>query len=136
MHRPHRGSFLITWLWWSEVGGGACVPASLETITIGETVLSRLSPPGHQTDSSLKHTSSLSVRKAYLYVLKLQPEGETSGLHRPTGYTGALRKHRPGNAILMLSPHLAIVCWYLLEKTLYTYLEPWFQGEIGVAPHT
>ena len=73
------------------VARGACVPGSHRTIAMGEAVLCRLSPPGHHIDSSLKHTPSLSVRKSYLHVLELHPEGETSGLHIPTGYAGALR---------------------------------------------
>ena len=50
------------------------------SVTIRKTVLGRLLPPGHSTHNRLKHTPSLSVKKAYLLVLELQPEGQVSGL--------------------------------------------------------
>ena len=59
---------------------GTCIPGSQGTVTIGETVLARLPPPGHCTDHRLKLLPSLSVKEAYLLILGLQPEGQALGL--------------------------------------------------------
>ena len=44
------------------------------------TVLGWLPTLGHNTDSQLKHTLSLSVKEAYLLFLELQPKGPASAL--------------------------------------------------------
>ena len=49
----------------------ACIHGSQETVTNEETVLGWLPHPVHSTDSRLKHTPSLYVKKAYLIVLGL-----------------------------------------------------------------
>lgn len=50
----------------------AGTPELQETVTIGKTVLGGLQHPGHREK---KYTTSLSVKKAYLLTLELQPEG-------------------------------------------------------------
>lgn len=55
------------------VARGTCIPESHGIVTIRETVLGRLPPPGHYTGSKLKLTSSLFVKEAYLLILGLQP---------------------------------------------------------------
>lgn len=45
---------------------GTCVPGSHGTVTIRGTILGRLPPPGHCTDSKLKHDPSLPLKDAYL----------------------------------------------------------------------
>ena len=62
------------------VASGACIPESHGTVTMRETVLGRLPPTRHCTDSRLKHTSSFSVREASLLVLELQSQGQMSYL--------------------------------------------------------
>lgn len=57
----------------------AIIPKSLGKIT-REAVIGRLQPPGHWTDSKLKHNFSLSVKKSYLFVLELCLEGQASSL--------------------------------------------------------
>lgn len=64
---PHSGHSLTAWCWWP---GGACGRGT-NGMTIRETDFGRLSLPGYCTDSSLKHSPSLSVKQAYLLVLKL-----------------------------------------------------------------
>lgn len=49
-------------------------------LTFRETVLGRLSLPGHCKDRRLKHTISLSKKEAYLLVQDLWPEGQDSDL--------------------------------------------------------
>lgn len=48
---------------------------------IGDSILARLLPPGDCKDSGLKHTPSVSVKEAYLFVQE-EPwlEGHVSGL--------------------------------------------------------
>lgn len=53
---------------------GTCVPGSRGTIPIAEMVLARLAPPGHSTDSWLKHSPSPSVKQASLLIPELWPE--------------------------------------------------------------
>lgn len=48
-----------------------CIPETHRTRTIGETILDRLQPPGHCTDSRMKHNSNPSVKEAYLLLLEL-----------------------------------------------------------------
>lgn len=79
---------------------GACVPGSIRTITIKETVLDRLPPKG-LLDDWLKHTSSLSVKEDYLFVLELQPEGQDSGSAHTLG--PFLREYKLMDAIFVLS---------------------------------
>ena len=50
-------------------------PGPLGTIKSGKIVLSRLSHPGHCTDSRLKHTPSLLMKRVHSLVLEFQPEG-------------------------------------------------------------
>ena len=59
-----------------------CFPGSHGVTTIWESVLGRLPPPGHCTESRRKpHPHPhLSVEEAYLPVLGLQPERQPSGL--------------------------------------------------------
>lgn len=52
-------------------------PHGIETIR--EIILGKLPFPGHSTESRLKHPQ-LPVKKTYLLVLKLQTEGQASGL--------------------------------------------------------
>lgn len=47
---------------------GSCIPGSHGTRTIRDSVLGRLLPSGHCTDSRLKHTPSLAEKEAYLLV--------------------------------------------------------------------
>ena len=63
---------LAPWVLWLpclvlEAGAVGCVPGYHRTVTIGETVLGRLPPPGHCTEDW--HTPSLSVEEVYLLVL-------------------------------------------------------------------
>lgn len=51
----------------------AYLPGSHGTATSGGTVLDRVPHPGYCTDSIVKHTSSLSVKEAYVFVLELWP---------------------------------------------------------------
>lgn len=57
----------------SLVDRGICIPESHSTVTIRETILVRLSPPGHCTDSRLEYTTNLSLKEAYLLILELGP---------------------------------------------------------------
>lgn len=52
------------------VARGASVLRPSEIITSRDIIFGRLPPPGHCTDSKLKHTPSLSVKKDYLLVLQ------------------------------------------------------------------
>ena len=58
----------------------AYISGSQGTVTIRDTVFGSLPLPGHYTDHSLKHTSSLHMIKACLFVLDLHPEEQTSDL--------------------------------------------------------
>lgn len=49
------------------VATGAHLPGFHRTVTIEERILGRLSPPGHCTDRSLKHTFGLSVKEVFTY---------------------------------------------------------------------
>ena len=73
---PPREHSLIPWLWrlW------ACVPGSHRTVTIRDSVLGRLPPPGCCTDSRQKHIYSLSEKEAYLLVQNLWPVEQASSL--------------------------------------------------------
>ena len=73
---PPREHFLIAWLW----SPWACVSGSHGTVTIKDSILGRLPPPGHCTDSWLKHILSLSEKEACLHIQKLWPVGQASGL--------------------------------------------------------
>lgn len=53
---------------------------SCGTIIIRETVLGRRLPPGQCTDSTLKHTHSISMKEVYLLLLEQQAERQASGL--------------------------------------------------------
>lgn len=59
-----------------DAGGRAAgVLGSPRIATTGETDCGRLPPPGHCTDSRLKHTPSLLVKRVHSLVLEFQPEG-------------------------------------------------------------
>ena len=78
-----QGTPFITWLWWlggggEHVCGGGCILAAYGTVA--ETFLDRLPSPWHYADSELRHTPQSFCKKASLLVLKLWPEGQTSGL--------------------------------------------------------
>lgn len=95
-------------------GQGLCVPGLHGTIIIGETVIHRLLPPGHCTNSKLKPILSLSVKEAYFIVLELKPEKQASG-------SGTLREHSLKDNIFTLC--LAPSHLYLPERSLYPCLE-------------
>lgn len=76
----------------------ACVPGSHETVTIVETVLSRLPHPGHRTDTRLKHSPRLSVKEAYLLVPEFDHRSRLQDWHTSKGYRRALREYRLGNS--------------------------------------
>ena len=104
---------------------GACNPGSHRTVTIRETVLSTLPPPGHSTESRLKHSFSLSVKEAYPLVQELQPEGQPPGLAHTDGPTpGALKEWRPAETIFVFSRCLAPAHRYLPERNLFPCLAP------------
>lgn len=94
-----RGFPLITRLWWPR---GAYVLGSHRMIRIGERVLDRLPPPGHCTDSRVKHTPSFSGR-ADLLVL----EGQAVVWHTPGASRSALREDRLVGAIS--APSLCLI---------------------------
>lgn len=103
-------------------GRGACVIGSHRGVTIRETVFGRLPPPGHCTDTRLRHTPILFVKKAYCpgafacgagfrFATSLEAMG------------GPIRENRLEDAIFMLSLVLAAAHWYLPERSLYNCLE-------------
>lgn len=109
-----------------QVSTRACIPVSHRTVTIEGTVLSRLPPPENHTDSQLNHTLSPPVKRLinlpWTYSLR-------SGLHvcqTSRGYKGALREHKPANAILALSFGLTTMHQYLPERSLYIFVDPRF----------
>lgn len=57
----------------------SCISGPHGTETIGKIVLIMMIPKGHCTDSRLKHIPSVSLKRAYLLVLELKPEGQVSG---------------------------------------------------------
>ena len=67
---------------------GACVFGLHGSETV-VTVLGRLPPPGHGTDSRMKQITSFSMKKAYLLVLKIQPE-KYQAYNTSRGYHNAL----------------------------------------------
>ena len=77
VHNPQRGIPLECLALGSR---GDCVSGPCGSETIRETVLGRVSSPGHFIQSRLKHASSLTVKNAYLLVLVHQPEGQASDL--------------------------------------------------------
>lgn len=62
------------------VGKEVCIPRLHRTETIRKTVLGRLPIPGPCRESTLIHTPSLPMIKAYLLVLEFWPERQASGL--------------------------------------------------------
>jgi len=98
------------------VAGGVCIsgPHGSETVA---AVLGRLPPPGHCTDSRMKHITSFLMKKAYLLVLQIQPERQVSVYYTPRGYQNALREWGLGDTILALSLDLATAHWYLLGRS-------------------
>lgn len=60
---------MIAWL--RAAGGRACIPASHEAVTTGETVLGRLPSPRYE---QTEDTPSLSEKEAHLLVQELWPE--------------------------------------------------------------
>ena len=74
------GAIFALFLYLDTMGRHACVAEFHRTVMSGETVLGRLSPPGHCSDNGLEHTPSLLVKKVYSLVLALQPKGQTSSL--------------------------------------------------------
>ena len=102
------------------VARGSCISESNKAEIIQETILGRLPPSRHCRDR-LKHTPGLAVKD-----LKLQLEGQASGLPYLSGYGSALKEHKLGDAIFVLSHSLFTACQYLPERSSYTNLEPQF----------
>lgn len=74
-----RGQPLMIRLWWLGKFG-ACIPGSHRTVAIRETVIDRIQPTGHCTETRLRHSYSPSVKKASMLVLELRHEENTSDL--------------------------------------------------------
>lgn len=66
------------WAWpdstWSCNPAKTCISGSLGTKTTRKVIHGIVCPPGHYTDSRLKQSSGLPMKKSYLLVLELQPE--------------------------------------------------------------
>ena len=58
---------------------------SCEIVMVGETVFGRLPPPGHCTESRLKHIPSLSVKESFFLVLDLQAKRQVEDLPHNQG---------------------------------------------------
>ena len=97
---------------------GACVSGPHGTETIGESVLGRLPPPKHCTESRLKHTLSLPVKKTYLLVQIFSLRDGLQACHISKGYRNALREHRLRDTIFLLSLGLVAVH----QKGAYTLI--------------
>lgn len=78
MHRPHGG---LSWIARFKRLGGFT-----RTVTIRDTVLGRLAPPGHCTNSRLTHTSSLPVKKAFHLPWNSRLRGRLQVCHTSRGY--------------------------------------------------
>ena len=65
--------------------GSPGVPGSHRTVTIKETVLGRLPPSGHCTDSRLEHNLSLSVKEAICLSWSLNLRGRFQVWHTSRG---------------------------------------------------
>ena len=68
-HSPYMRFHSITRLWWPE-GLVFLAPVRL---TIGKTILGKISYPEFCTDSN-RNIPSLSLKKAHLLVLEIQPK--------------------------------------------------------------
>lgn len=78
----------------------ACIPGPHETITIGKTVLGRISHPGHCTDSRWKHKLSACEKKHIYLCWSFNLRCRLQDCHTARGYRDPLREHREGHAIL------------------------------------
>lgn len=98
-------------------GQGACVSGSYQIVIIRETFLGCLSPPHRQ---QTKTHSSLFVKRAYLFVLELQPEGQASGLLQmwkfPEAHTGDIGGWIPSST-------LPLPCSSLLESLRKEFIQ-------------
>lgn len=121
MHDPYREYSLIDWLCWL---GRACISGSHETVTIRDTALGRLPPPGHHTDRQTKTYSQVFLWKRFIHLI-WSLRDRLQVYHTSRGYWEAVREHRPGHHLcVLLSPITA--CQNLPEKSLYTHLKPQF----------
>ena len=123
----------------------ACVPASHSTVTIEETVLVRLPPPGYYTDNRLKHTPQFFCDRGLFACPDVLAWG--AGFRISTNleaYRYALGECKLEDTISTLYICLAITHWYLPEGSLYTHLQPqmtrpdhlvwWSAGLVLVVP--
>lgn len=72
-------------------GQGACVLGSHGAVKIRETVLGRLSLPGHCTERKLRHSPSFYQKEAYLLVQELWPEEQAGLAHLQGLWRGSPR---------------------------------------------
>lgn len=96
-----------------------------ESDTIGETVRGRLHPPRACTNTRLKHTPSLHVKKDYCSALGFQSVGQASGLPYIQMLQRHPREHVQGDTISGSSLGLTTAHRYL-HKEAYTHLRPRF----------
>lgn len=71
-----------------------------EKVTNGKTGVGK---PRHYTDSILKHNPCLPVKMVYLLSLKLQPKGQASHSHTPSGKESSPREYKQGDKIFTCS---------------------------------
>ena len=113
---------MSTWLWWLRVLV-FLDPMGLKQL---KTVLGRLSHPRTKlyTGNRMKHPTSLPMKKAYLLVLQLQPERQSSSLPHIQKLLKCSQAMWVRDTILALSFGLAINSPVPLGKELITFLEP------------
>lgn len=98
---PHRKCLLISWP--CPGGQRGWHSWSPWTVTIGKTILGRLSPPEHSADSRPKHILSLPVTRPIYLSWSSSLRDPSQVCHIARSYRQALRKHRQGDNPLSLS---------------------------------
>ena len=111
--------------WPGSSGQGRLCLWSYRSETIGKTVLGRLLPTGHCTDSRLKDTSWLPVWRPVSLSWSFSLRRGLQVCHISTG-CGGVGRHGPRDTIFVLSISLATDWQYLPERSLYTHLRPQF----------